>query len=185
MGFVMSVEIVDRIFATFLEYGQESYGEDVTQLQHALQAAELARRDGAQDTLIAAALLHDIGQFIGGAGDAAEQHDRDARHEELGSVLLAEHFTKDVTEPVRLHVAAKRYLAATRPGYVDALSTASRLSFVLQGGAMSAGEVGEFERNPHFDAAVRLRLYDDGGKHADWEVAPLESYRPLLVRLLA
>jgi predicted HD phosphohydrolase len=177
--------IVDRIFATFAQYGEESYGEDVTQLQHALQAAELARLDDAPDTLIAAALLHDIGQFVGGAGDAAELHDSDGRHEELGAALLAAHFAPEVTEPVRLHVAAKRYLATARPGYIDELSEASRISFVLQGGLMSASEVAAFERDPHFDSAVRMRLYDDGGKHADWEVASLESYRPLLVRLSA
>ncbi|MDD1449935.1 HD domain-containing protein [Sphingomonas sp. H160509] len=90
-------DIVDRIFATFVRHGQESYGEDVTQLQHALQAAELARLDNASDALIAAALLHDIGQFVGGAGDAAEDHARDGQHEELGAALLAEHFRPDVT----------------------------------------------------------------------------------------
>lgn len=90
-----------------------------------------------------------------------------------------------MTEPVRLHVAAKRYLATARSGYIDALSEASQISFVLQGGLMSPDELGNFECNPHFDAALRIRLYDDGGKHADWEVPPLESYRPLLLRLSA
>lgn len=176
-------DIVDRIFATFVRHGQESYGEDVTQLQHALQAAELARLDEASDALIAAALLHDIGQFVGGAGDAAEDHARDGQHEELGAALLAESFTPEVTEPVRLHVAAKRYLATTRAGYIAELSGASRLSFALQGGVMSPTELAAFENNPHFEAAVRLRLYDDGGKRADWDVPSLESYRPLLVAL--
>jgi phosphonate degradation associated HDIG domain protein len=177
--------IIDRIFATFAQHGAESYGEDVTQLQHALQAAELARLDGAPDPLIAAALLHDIGQFIGDAGNAAELQDRDGRHEELGAALLADSFTPEVTEPIRLHVAAKRYLATARPGYINQLTDASRVSFALQGGHMSASELTAFERDPHFDAAVRMRLYDDGGKHADWEVPSLQSYRPLLVRLSA
>lgn len=185
MGIVMSASIVDRIFDTFERHGAERYGEDVTQLQHALQAAELARQDDAPETLVAAALLHDIGQFVGGAGDAAELQDRDGRHETLGAALLAAHFAPAVTEPVRLHVAAKRYLATVRPGYADALSGASLLSFGLQGGVMSAVEIADFEAELHFAAAVRMRLYDDGGKHADWTVPSLESHRALLLRLSA
>lgn len=174
---------VDWIFAIFAQHGAERYGEDVTQLQHALQAAELARLDDAPDTLVAAALLHDIGQFVDGAGDAAEVQDRDGRHEDLGASLLAADFAPAVTEPVRLHIAAKRYLATVRPGYAEALSGASRLSFALQGGMMSGAEIAAFEAEPHFAAAVRMRLYDDGGKRADWAVPSLESHRALLLRL--
>ena len=151
----MSAALIDQIYAMFAEHGDDRYGEEVDQVQHVLQAAQAAREDGASDTLIAAALLHDIGQFVDGAGLAADLHGADARHEELGAALLATAFPPAVYEPVRLHVAAKRYLCA----------------------------VEAFEQEPYFADAVALRRYDDIGKQPDWQVPDLASYRPLLERL--
>jgi len=176
--------VIDTIFNIINKFAEERYGEDVTQLEHVLQCGELARLDGASGSLIAAALLHDIGQFLNGAGEAAEMHGIDARHEVSGAAFLASHFGPEVTEPVRLHVAAKRYLCAIEPGYAESLSRASELSLRLQGGPMNATEVAEFEGEPAFADAVRLRRYDDQGKRADWAVPALESYRPLLESLM-
>lgn len=176
--------LIDDIFTMFARFGDERYGEEVTQLQHVLQAAQLAREDGAPDSLIAAALLHDIGQFMDGAGLAADEHNFDARHEIVGAALLARAFPREVSEPVRLHVTAKRYLCAVEPGYQAALSRASKLSLELQGGPLDAAGLATFEAEPFFAAAVALRRYDDLGKRIDWDVPDLESYRPLLERLI-
>lgn len=180
----MTTRIIDDIFSIFRGFGSLHYGEDVTQMEHILQCGHLARTDGASDALIAAALLHDIGQFLDDAGNAAEQKGVDARHEVTGADYLSPFFPQNVTEPVRLHVAAKRYLCAAEPGYLEALSRASALSLRLQGGPYDAQEIRDFLALPAAEDAIRLRRYDDHGKKRDWEVPELESYRPLLESLL-
>lgn len=180
----MTATAIDVIFDLFARHGAVHYGEDASQLQHALQCAELARREDCAETLVAAALLHDIGQFMDGAGEAAELHGIDARHEIGGAAWLRRYFPDSVSEPVRLHVAAKRYLCAIEPGYEADLSAASVLSLRLQGGAMSAAERQAFEAEPFHADAVTLRRFDDAGKQIDWHPPTLESYRPLLTALL-
>lgn len=157
-------------------------GEAVTQLQHALQCAQLAEEDGASPALITAALLHDIGHLLEDGFDEAAQHDDDRRHEDLGNAFLARWFGPEVTEPVRLHVAAKRYLCAAEPGYFDGLSPASRHSLMLQGGVMSAPEVAEFEAGAYADDAVRLRRWDDLGKDPAMETASLAHFLDYALR---
>ena len=176
--------IIDRIFALFDRFGSESYGEHATQLQHALQVAELARRSGCTPALIAASLLHDIGQFIDDAGNAAQTLGVDARHEVSGAKFLEAHFPAEVYEPVRLHVAAKRYLCAVDSAYLEKLSPASRLSLKYQGGPMTPDEIRSFESEPFHADAVALRRFDDTGKQPDWHPPQLMSYRALLESLL-
>ena len=175
---------LDLLLAPFRQFGAASYGEDITQYAHALQCAFLASEAGGAPELVAAALLHDVGQFIGHAGAAAEQDQVDGQHEVTGADLLTGYFAPAVTEPVRLHVAAKRYLCATEPGYRDGLSEASELSLTLQGGPMGPAERAAFEADPHFAAALQLRRFDDAGKRPGWSVPPIDSYRPLLAGLL-
>lgn len=177
------MDIIDEVFGLFDRYGDRDYGEDVTQREHALQAAHFAQEAGEPDTLVAAALLHDIGQFLRGAGDAAEREARDARHEIGGAAMLERHFPPAVVEPIRLHVAAKRYLCAIDPAYHDGLSEASRLSLRLQGGPFSPQEAEDFTGLPFSAEAVRLRRYDDLGKQHDLAVQSLEGYRPLLQKI--
>lgn len=177
------MDIVDRIFGLFDQFGDHAYGEAVNQREHALQSAHFAVEDGAPDTLIAAALIHDIGQFIEQAGDAAEIEGRDAQHEQLGAAYLAQYYPPAMVEPIRLHVDAKRYLCAVEPGYLEKLSGASLLSLSLQGGPFSDAEAAAFRTVPFWEEAIRLRGYDDLGKQTDLIVAPLESYRPLLESL--
>jgi len=179
----MTDTIVDDIFAIFNEFGDLHYGEAITQMEHIVQSAHLARLDNAPDTLVAAALLHDIGQFLNDAGNAAEQRGVDARHEVSGADYLSAWFPQSVTDPVRLHVEAKRYLCSATPGYRAALSPASELSLVLQGGPHTAEEMAEFLALPGAQDAIRLRHYDDQGKRRDSDVPPLETYRPLLESL--
>jgi phosphonate degradation associated HDIG domain protein len=173
--------VIDTIFAQFRAHGADAYlGEPVTLRDHMLQTAHAAERDGAPTALVAAALLHDYGHLIADGPEDAAEHGVDTGHEEVGHRFLEAHFPAEVIEPVRLHVAAKRYLCATDPGYVDQLSEASKLSLALQGGPMSAEEVAAFEALPHHVAACRLRRWDDTGKDPALRSPPLEHYRAVL-----
>ena len=174
-------QVVDEIAGLFAKRGQEHYGEDITQLEHALQTAALARHAGSPPALVAAALLHDLGHLIDFADDWGEG---DLRHDRTGSAWLAQHFGPEVTNPVSLHVAAKRYLCAVEKGYFDKLSQASVRSLQHQGGPMSAAEVAAFERSPGYREGVALRRWDDGGKVEGLEVPGFEHYRPLLAGLV-
>lgn len=176
--------IVAEIFATFARHGAAHYGENVTQIEHALQCAQLAVDHACPDTLVVAALLHDIGRLLEPAGNDAERDGMDARHEDIGARALATCFPAAVTEPIRLHVAAKRYLCAVDADYRATLSAASVLSLAVQGGAMSDAEVAHFRAEPFFAAAVQLRRFDDWGKRTGCPVAALDTYRPLLDALL-
>ena len=176
---------IDEIFARFRESGDELYiGEPVTVSEHMLQTAAFAQRDEAPPELVAAALLHDYGHLVHDLPEDSAERGLDTRHEELGFAFLEQSFPVSVTEPIRLHVAAKRYLVAVEPAYRDELSPASRLSLELQGGPMSPEEVAAFEGGGHAEAACQLRRWDDAAKDPALEVAPLESYRGLLESLV-
>jgi len=178
------VKIVDRIMQLFREHGNGAYfGEAVTETEHALQAANLAVRSGADDEMVAAALLHDVGHLLHGLGENVAEQGIDARHEDGGALWLRPYFGPGVTMPVQMHVAAKRYLCAVDPTYFDGLSDASRLSLKLQGGPMTTEEVTDFERNPHVRAAVAVRRWDDGSKVPGLEVPGLDVYRPVLEKV--
>ena len=162
-----------------------AYGlHDVTQREHALQAARLAEADGQPDALVAAALLHDIGHLVHELGENPAAEGIDDRHEELGHAWLARHFGPEVTEPVRLHVAAKRYLCATEGDYFARLSPDSVRSLALQGGPMDADEIAAFEALPHHAAALTLRRYDEAAKVPRLETPPVAHFMPILARCL-
>lgn len=175
---------IDQVLAPIIEFGAHCYGESITQYAHAVQCACLAREQGLGPAMIAAALLHDVGQFIDDAGNAAEEQGRDAGHEEIGAQFLKAFFAPEVTEPVRLHVAAKRYLCAVELGYRELLSAASELSLQLQGGPLDAAGIKAFESHPFFAEAIQLRRIDDAAKRPDWSVPALGSYRKLLAELM-
>ncbi|MGC1303638.1 MAG: metal-dependent phosphohydrolase [Caulobacteraceae bacterium] len=177
----MSPIFVDEIFATFARRGGERYGETVTQLEHALQCAELATRDDAAPALVVASLMHDYGHLVGELGDPAQDLGVDARHEVHGASVLSAWFPAEVLAPIALHVAAKRYLCAVDPAYEAALSPASTLSLQLQGGRFTPEECGRFEKTRGFAGALRLRRYDDLAKVDGAPTASLESFRPLMV----
>jgi phosphonate degradation associated HDIG domain protein len=180
-----SARVVDFIFDLFARRGATEYmGEAVSMSQHMEQTAACAVADGAGDELVIAALLHDIGHFIGDHPIDALDKGIDNHHETVGANYLQAHFPASVSEPVRLHVAAKRYLCATDPAYLGRLSNASVNSLQVQGGPMSTAEIDAFENNPHYRAAVKLRLYDDDGKVAGLSINPLTAYRATLELLL-
>jgi phosphonate degradation associated HDIG domain protein len=172
--------------ATLLEYRADGrYGlAEITQKQHALQAAALAEHDGQDDALVVAALLHDIGHLVHDLGENPAADGVDDRHEEAGDAWLRRHFGPAVTEPVRLHVAAKRYLCATEPDYVAKLAPDSVRSLALQGGPMSTDEVAAFRALPHHEAAVILRRYDEQAKVKDLPTPPVAHFLPRVARVL-
>jgi predicted HD phosphohydrolase len=148
----------------------------VTQLEHALQTATLARENSASDQLITAALLHDIGHLLHDLPNDAPLKGIDDVHENKAAVFLRKYFPEAVTEPVRLHVMAKRYLSSTEETYYSLLSEPSKQSLVLQGGLMSSAEVSAFEQNPFFSDAVMLRKWDDQAKVKELTTAPVEDF---------
>jgi phosphonate degradation associated HDIG domain protein len=176
---------LDQLLAPLRLAGMQHYGEDVSQYAHAVQCAALAQAAGAAPALVAAALLHDIGQLLNAAGDTAARDGIDAGHEQLGADFLARWFGTAVCEPVRLHVAAKRYLCAVDPAYKAGLSAASMLSLGVQGGPMCAAEQAEFVAGQHFADAVALRRWDDAAKVPGWQAPPLNHWLPLLASLSA
>lgn len=157
---------------------------EINQRQHALQSAWLAERQGCSESLIAAALLHDIGHMVHDLGEHAAEQGVDDRHEELGYDFLASMFGPDVTEPVRLHVAAKRYLCAVEPDYFAKLSRDSVVSLALQGGPMSPEEVAEFEAVPQFRDAVQLRRFDEQAKVKGLETPPASHFMQYVERVI-
>jgi [1-hydroxy-2-(trimethylamino)ethyl]phosphonate dioxygenase len=178
------MNVVDDILAVFQKRGSGAYfGESVSMTEHALQAAYFAGIAAAPPGLIAAALLHDIGHLVESVPDDLADWTVDAHHEEIGSHWLAKRFRPEVSEPVRLHVPAKRYLLATDSGYFAKLSPASVVTLKLQGGPMAAHEVAQFETEPYYKDAVRVRQWDDQGKIAGLKTPGLGDYRALLEKL--
>ena len=172
----MSRAVVDRSNALFAERGAAEYhGEAVTQLEHALQTAQLAERAGAEPQLIVAALLHDVGHLLGADGDDNDDH------EALGYRYLTKSFGPDVCEPVRLHVAAKRYLCTKDESYRAGLSPESQRTLLKQGGVMTDEEMREFESNLHFASAVALRRWDDAAKVPGLATPPFLHYLTLIL----
>jgi [1-hydroxy-2-(trimethylamino)ethyl]phosphonate dioxygenase len=175
------MSVVDETFALFARHGAGAYfGEPVSMLQHGLQAAHFATEERAPAPLIVAALLHDIGHLLEDLPEDIAAWHADARHEAIGGAWLANRFGPEVGNPVRLHVAAKRYLCAVDPAYFAKLSSASVLTLKLQGGPMSTREVAGFEAEPFYREAVQVRRYDDRGKIVGLEVAGLSAYRNLI-----
>jgi phosphonate degradation associated HDIG domain protein len=179
------MDLIAEIEALFMRRGACRYvgeqRESVSALAHALQCAQLAEWAHADQSLVAAALLHDLGQLMdGGPGEPLQ----DDQHEQRALNLLAGGFGPEVLEPIRLHVQAKRYLVSTDPRYEPGLSPASRHSLQLQGGPMRAEEQALFMARPYASAALQLRRWDDLAKRPGLRTPPLGYYLCLLDELL-
>jgi gamma-butyrobetaine dioxygenase len=168
------VRSVDEVLELYERWGDRHYDEVVGQGLHARQTAALAAEAGADDTVVAAALLHDIGHLLDLAGHPP------GPHEVTGPDHLAGLFPAAVTDPIRLHVEAKRYLCAVDPAYRGRLSAGSKRSLLRQGGPLAPGEVAAFEALPGATGAVALRRWDDAGKVAGLAVPELAAYEPVL-----
>ena len=176
-----SLNDIEQLYAA---RGGLHYGEGVTQLEHALQSAALAKAQGCAPSLIFAALLHDIGHLfeteesVTGAGV-------DDRHEASGARMLEVFFPEAVWRPIALHVAAKRYLCFTEPQYGAGLSPASQQSLKLQGGPFERTQAQAFERAPYWRDAIQLRRFDDMGKREEISGRAFADYLPLMRNLHA
>lgn len=185
----MALSLAD-ITPLFAEHGDRMYaGEPVTQLQHALQSAQLAEQAGAEPALIVAALLHDLGHMVNDQGETPTLRGVDDRHEYVALPFLRGLFDDAVLQPIRLHVDAKRYLCSHGDGSINGaqywaqLSADSKRSLELQGGIFSDMEAQRFIAQPHAEGAVRVRVWDDAAKVDSAVTPPLEHYLALAERI--
>lgn len=181
----MTINVIDALFDLLRRFGTTPYvNNSVRDFDHALQTAALARADAAPDALVAAALFHDIGRLVIRAAIDGAAIGYEDRHEEVAGTFLSVFFAPDVTEPIRLHVAAKRYLFTVDDEYRRNLSKAAQQSLVTQGGTFDAAAVRRFEQMPFAFDAIRLRRWDDQAMKEGEHPAPLESFRQSVANCL-
>ncbi|MTI09959.1 HD domain-containing protein [Curvivirga aplysinae] len=182
---VTKENVVDFLIDMFNSRGQDEYlGEAITQSEHMLQCAVVADQFEAKESVILASLLHDVGHFMHDYDFDCADHGIDSRHEDVADDFLKKFYPPEVTEPVRMHVDAKRYLCAVEPDYFGKLSEASVHSLKLQGGPMSAEEVKKFEESPHLKDALDLRRFEEAGKVDGVATPKIEEYRDLMLKFL-
>lgn len=180
----MEIEL-SAVLTILEERGGQQYGlEAVTQLEHALQCATLAEAAGQSAEVIAACLLHDLGHLVHNLGEDAANRQIDDCHELRALPWLTPLFSSAVTEPIRLHVSAKRYLCAVEPAYWQTLSVASQQTLQLQGGAFSAKEAKQFIQQPHAAVAVQLRRWDEAAKVPGLQTPDLQHFSLILSHCL-
>jgi phosphonate degradation associated HDIG domain protein len=168
---------LDDIALLFARHGSSQYsGEPVTQLEHALQTAHLAEQSGADDALVTACLLHDLGHLLNDQGDTPSLRGIDDTHQYYALPFLRGLFPDAVLDAIKLHVDAKRYLCQANPGYYARLSEDSKRSLALQGGVFSADEAAAFVGQAGARDAVMLRQWDDLAKQADLVTPPLAHF---------
>ena len=178
--------IAEEIIEIFRVTGGDDYaGEEVTQLEHACQAAQLAEQQGFDDEVILAAFLHDLGHLL----SDDEEDDMDGfgvkDHEAVGAEFLKQRgFSDKVTTLVKSHVAAKRYLCFANKRYYDNLSEASKMTLLYQGGPMTEAEAKTFEQNPLKNLIIKMRTWDEEAKLTDVPVPSLQVYREMMIRHL-
>ena len=173
------MHIIDKIISNFINNKSLYIGEKITISEHMIQSAMLAEQAKSKDELVCSCLLHDYGHFI--IEDPAElvKNDKDGNHESIGYEYLKNFFKKEIVEPIKYHVLAKRYLSRNKK-YYNHLSDASRISLKLQGGILNKKEGDEFEKVPYFKNSIKLRKFDELAKKTNVKIKSINDYKDLL-----
>ena len=177
------MSIVDQIIFSYSNNKSLYIGEKITITEHMIQTAMLAEKNNCSSSLICSSLLHDYGHFILENPDDLVNKEKDGKHEDVGYKFLKKYFVKDVVEPIKYHVKAKRYLAREKK-YYQILSKASKISLKLQGGIMDEKEANEFKNNEFFENSIKLRKFDEGAKKILPKIKSIKEYKNLLVSKL-
>ena len=173
------MHIINKIISNFKNSKSLYIGEKITMSEHMIQAAMLAEKAKCNDNLICSCLLHDYGHFIIEDPDELVKNDKDGEHESIGYEYLKNFFKKEIVEPIKYHVLAKRYLARDKK-YFNFLSDASKTSLRLQGGALNDKESKEFEKKNYFKNSVLVRKFDEAAKKTGLKMKTIDDYKSLL-----
>ena len=173
------MNIIDKIISNFINNKSLYIGEKVTMTEHMIQTAMLAEKNNCSSSLICASLLHDYGHFILDDPDKLVNQKEDGKHEDVAYRYLKKYFKKNVVEPIKIHVKAKRYLARNQK-YYRILSQASKVSLHLQGGVMNDEESEKFKKEKFFDDAIKLRKFDEAAKKIGIKMKNINNYKSLL-----
>ena len=173
------MNIIDKIISNFINNKSLYIGEKITISEHMIQSAMIAENAKSTSNLICSCLLHDYGHFILEHPDALVRKKVDGKHEYIGYEYLKKFFNKDVVEPIKYHVLAKRYLARDKK-YFNSLSDASKVSLKLQGGVLDTKESKEFEKKDFFKNSIKLRKFDEAAKRTDIKMKSIIEYKDLL-----
>ena len=173
------MNIVEKIISNFINNKSLYIGEKITISEHMIQSAMNAEKAKSSNNLICSCLLHDYGHFILEDPDALVRKKVDGKHEYIGYEYLKKFFNKDVVEPIKYHVLAKRYLARNKK-YLNSLSDASKVSLKLQGGALNTKESKEYEKKDFFKNSIKLRKFDEVAKRTDIKMKSIIEYKDLL-----
>ena len=173
------MNIIDKIISNFINNKSLYIGEKVTISEHMIQTAMIAENAKSSNNLICSCLLHDYGHFILEDPDKLVRTKIDGKHEDIGYEYLKKFFKKEVVEPIKYHVLAKRYLAREKK-YFNSLSEASKISLQLQGGALNKKESKEFEKKDFFKQTIKLRKFDEVAKRTDIKMKSIIEYKNLL-----
>ena len=177
------MQIIDKMISNFISNKSLYIGEKVTMSEHMIQTAMIAEKAKCNDDLVCSCLLHDYGHFILENPDELVKENLDGKHEEIGYEFLKKIFKKEITEPIKYHVLAKRYLAKDKQ-YFDLLSEASKTSLRLQGGVLNDEECIKFEAQRYFKSTILLRKFDEAAKKTNVKMKSIHDYQKLLTSKL-
>tara|TARA_B100002051_G_C16598290_1_gene566605 strand:+ start:274 stop:810 length:537 start_codon:yes stop_codon:yes gene_type:complete len=177
------MHIIDKIISNFINNKSLYIGEKVTMSDHMIQSAMFAEKAKSKDDLICSCLLHDYGHFIIEDPDELVKNNKDGNHESIGYEYLKNFFKKEIVQPIKYHVLAKRYLARDKK-YYNHLSDASKISLKLQGGILSKKESNDFQKIASFEDAIKLRKFDEIAKKTNIKMKSIYDYKDLLTSKL-
>ena len=177
------MDIIEKIISNFKNNKSLYIGEKVTIAEHMIQSAMVAEKTKSKESLICSSLLHDYGHFIVDDPDGLVKNNQDGKHEDIGYEYLKKFFKKDIVEPIKHHVLAKRYLARDKK-YYNKLSEASKVSLKLQGGVLNSKEAKIFEKDEFFKDSIKLRKFDEAAKKIGVNIKDISEYKNLLKSFL-